>query len=172
MLDFQHCILRLTRTGQAIVALAEDVPVEQARWKPSPDKWSVLEIVNHLVDEERADFRMRLEFLLHHPEREWPKIDPEGWARDHDYNSRDLSESLTNFKQERKASIDWLEELSDPQWENVYNHPSAGPLTAGSLMLSWLAHDLLHTRQICRVQWQYLTQHATPHTTAYAGDLV
>lgn len=172
MVNFPQQILRLARNGQAIAALVDELPPEQARWKPTPDKWSVLEILNHMVDEERADFRMRLDLLLHHPERDWPKIDPEAWARDRDYNSRDLEESIANFKQERRASIDWLEGLSEPRWENSYNHPSAGPLTAGSLFASWLAHDLLHIRQICRVQWQYLTQHAAPHSTLYAGDLV
>jgi len=37
--------------------------------------------VNHLVDEEEGDFRLRLRSTLEDPARDWPPIDPEGWAR-------------------------------------------------------------------------------------------
>jgi hypothetical protein len=171
MLDLNRSVARLNRNAQAITALVEGVDAEQARWKPGPDKWSILEVVNHLIDEERADFRTRLNLVLHHPERPWPAIDPAAWARDRDYNQRDLGESLANFQRERRASIEWLEGLTDPQWDNQYVHPTQGAIPAGSLMVSWMAHDLLHIRQLTRLQWRYLSQSAKPYSTSYAGDL-
>jgi len=44
--------------------LTKDINTELAIWKPAPDKWSILEVVNHLYDEEREDFRQRLELVL------------------------------------------------------------------------------------------------------------
>jgi hypothetical protein len=49
----------------------------QAMWKPASDEWSILEVVNHLAEEETDDFRLRLRFLIEDPTREWPAIDPE-----------------------------------------------------------------------------------------------
>lgn len=50
----------------------------QARWKPDPQSWSILEVINHLYDEECADFRVCLDIILHHPDQPWPPINPQG----------------------------------------------------------------------------------------------
>ena len=36
-------------------------------WRPEPGKWTLLEIVCHLLDEEREDFRARVKHTLEHP---------------------------------------------------------------------------------------------------------
>ena len=46
-----------------IQAVLAGVDAEQARWKPDADSWSILEVVCHLVDEEREDFRTRLDHI-------------------------------------------------------------------------------------------------------------
>lgn len=171
-MNIERCARRLTSNGDAIVALLDGVDDDQTRWKPKPNEWSLLEVLNHLVDEERADFRMRLDLVLHHPNRPWPPIDPVAWARDRNYNRRDLAESVDNFKRERQASVDWLYGLTNPRWDNAHDHPSAGMLTAKTLMLAWLAHDLLHIRQLGRLHWQFLNRQAQPDSIAYAGDSV
>ena len=51
--------------------------VSQAMWKPAEDEWSILEVVNHLAEEETDDFRVRLGQLLEDPRKAWPPIDPE-----------------------------------------------------------------------------------------------
>ena len=71
---------RFQRQAEAIQALAVGAGAEQARWKPAPDSWSLLEVINHLDDEESEDFRARLDILLHRPEEPWPPTDPDGWV--------------------------------------------------------------------------------------------
>ena len=56
-MNFDYCIEQLTVNATALAALTAGIDAEQARWKPSPETWSVLEVVNHLADEEREDFR-------------------------------------------------------------------------------------------------------------------
>lgn len=160
---------QLAATAECIRALVADVGAEQARWKPSPEKWSILEVVNHLADEEVEDFRTRLDLTLHRPGEPWPGIDPQGWVAARAYAERDLGESLDRFARERERSLAWLGALADPGWERAYVHPAAGRITAGSLLASWLAHDLLHVRQITRLRYQYLAARAHPHSPAYAG---
>jgi hypothetical protein len=43
-------------------------------------------------------------------------------------------------------------------------------MTAGMLFTSWLAHDLIHVRQMTRLHYEYLTRVMSPNSTAYAGD--
>ena len=71
--------------------LFQSVSDEQACWKSDEGRWSILEVINHLYDEEREDFRKRLELVLENPEEQWPPIDPEGWVVQRKYNQRNLS---------------------------------------------------------------------------------
>lgn len=175
-MDLDTVIARLAHDAEAIAALCAGVSAEQARWKPAAEQWSVIEIVNHLADEEVRDFRTRLDLTLHRPEEAWPPIDPPAWARDERYNERDLAVSLARFRGERGRSIEWLRSLRRPDWGAVHRHPQLGEMRAGDLLLSWLAHDLLHVRQLSRVLYQRWTRIeagcASPSYRAeYAGKL-
>ena len=142
---------------------------EQARWKPAPEKWSMLEVVNHLCDEERYDFRARLDLTLHQPEKEWPPIDPTGWVTSHRYMEQDFNESGINFLAERAESINWLQSLKSRAWNNVHNHPKIGPIKAGDLLASWLTHDFLHIRQLANLNVLYMEKLARPYSIKYAS---
>lgn len=164
-----YYIDRFNANASVFENLVRGVSEEQSRWKPSPEKWSLLEVINHLYDEERDDFRFRLDSLLHQPEKKWPPIDPPGWVIERRYNERELNESLERFLAERRKSIQWLKDLKEPRLENIYDHPQ-GIISAGDLLASWLAHDFLHIRQMTRLHWQYLNSICTPFKTAYAGE--
>lgn len=162
------CIDRLHASRCAMLALVDGLSPEQARWRPSYDRWSVLEVICHLADEEREDFRQRLDLTLHAPGTEWPPTDPEGWAVERDYNARDLDDATRDFAAERTRSLAWLRTIGDPDWSRVSHHRS-GPITAGDLMASWVAHDLIHLRQLTRLQFEQFARAASPANTAYAG---
>ena len=80
----RHIIGRLRANAAVFEALCRNVADEQARWRPSADKWSMLEVMSHLADEEVEDFRTRVDLTLswiivtphmhkfhHHFERPW-----------------------------------------------------------------------------------------------------
>jgi DinB superfamily len=167
-MNLSYSIERLAANVNVIESLARNLSAEQARWKPQPDKWSILEVVNHLYDEEREDFRARLDLLLHQPDQRWVPIDPPKWAVEREYNRRDPGQSLESFLQERRISIEWLMSLKNPRFENKYEHPK-GVISAGDLLASWVAHDLLHIRQLARLHWDYLNSASAPYRTGYAG---
>jgi hypothetical protein len=154
--------------AQAIQALVQRVSDEQARWRPGPDDWSMLEVINHLYDEEIEDFRAHLDLILHHPGEPWPRIDPQGWVVARGYNERDPVQSLQAFLRAREESLTWLEGLSSPDWQAVYRAPF-GEITAGDMLASWAAHDLLHMRQLVELHWAQTARLVQPHRVAYAG---
>jgi hypothetical protein len=151
-----------------IHSLTFGISDQQARWKPDPDTWSILEVVNHLYDEEREDFRVRLDYILHHPDRPWPPINPQGWVIERLYNQRDQSQSLQAFQDERRKSLAWLKELGTPDW-NASVRVTFGEFSAGDILASWVAHDLLHLRQMIELHWAYLIHMADPYHVNYAG---
>jgi hypothetical protein len=168
-MDLDYCLKQLAGDVRRIRALAEGVEDEQARWRPDVESWSLLEVVCHLLDEERRDFRVRLDITLHRPDESWPGIDPAGWVTEYNYNEQDPAASLQSFLQERQASLAWLESLESPDWEATYEAPW-GPMRAGDLLASWVAHDLLHMRQMVEVHWHYKEEQVAPYSTRYAGE--
>lgn len=158
----------------AITALLVGVSDDRARWKPDPSQWSMLEVVNHLADEEVEDFRRRLDLTLFHPGEPWPGIDPQEWVVRRAYNQRRLPESLRRFVAERERSIEWLRTLGRVDLDAACTHPKLGEIRAGDLLVSWLAHDLIHIRQLTRLHYRWLERSAAlaqspPYRLDYAG---
>ena len=167
-MDFELLKQLLARNAERIGALVRGVSPEQARWKPDPDSWSILEVVNHLYDEEREDFRVRLDIILHHPDQPWPPIDPPGWVTERKYNERDLEGSLSHFLAERRRSLEWLDTLDVPDWEASYEAPF-GLIRAGDMFASWVGHDGLHSRQLVELHRAFILHSGEPYALDYAG---
>lgn len=158
----------LLRNRDVFKALLSGLPYEEYSWKPGPDKWCLLEIVCHLYDEEREDFRARTAQVLETPAKPLPPIDPTGWVTERDYINQDYSDKLNLFLKEREKSVDWLQTLRSPEWDNAYEHPKFGPMTAKLFLSNWLAHDYLHIRQILKLKFEHLKQDSD-ETLTYAG---
>jgi len=167
----QPAILRreLAYGVEIVRQLVAGVSQSEARFKPTPETWSILEVVCHLYDEEREDFRTRLDIALHRPEEKWPKIDPAGWVTTRKYNDRDFAQALDGLLTERESSLTWLHGLSEPNWDAEYPAPF-GPIKTGDLLASWVAHDNLHTRQLVELRRNRIVQLADPYKVQYAGD--
>jgi hypothetical protein len=138
-------------------------------WRPAAAKWSRLEIVCHLLDEEREDFRARVQHALMTPQAPLAPIDPEGWVTARRYAAQDYDAVLAAFLREREASVAWLRTQAAAPWHRGYEHPRLGPVTAGMFLANWLAHDLLHMRQLARYDYQSLQQE-TGEDLRYAGE--
>lgn len=167
-MNFDFFTRQLTSNAVRIKALVEGVTDQEAVWRPDADSWSLLEVINHLHDEEREDFRVRLNIILHSPDKPWPEIDPEGWVMQRKYNERAIDQSLNNFLDERKASLKWLRGLGEPDWTASSETPF-GPMRAGDMFASWVTHDQMHMRQLVEIHRAYTDFMARPYSLRYAG---
>jgi hypothetical protein len=168
-MDLARVRTNLARSAAALEQLVRDLTTEDSRWRAASGTWSLLEIVNHLADEEVEDFQARLERLLQDPALPWAPIDPEGWAKERAYQERELDESLARFLSERRRSLTWLGERVGLDPNATHDHPSLGTLRAGDLLASWQAHDLIHLRQVLRWHHDRTEREAAPFSSAYAG---
>jgi DinB superfamily len=162
-------IERLDAGARTIDAFTRTAPPDLARFRPAPEKWTMHEIIGHLDYEERLDFRTRIDMTLHAPNEEWPRIDPERWVKEQDFNAQPLADLLAQFLDERRRSLEWLYGLQDKDWAITHRHPRLGEFTAASLLCAWAAHDALHVRQIAGLVYQYLSRATTPDRVEYAG---
>ena len=168
-MNHQKIITSLSVHREVFKYLFLNLSDEQARWRPAADKWSLLEVIHHLYDEEREDFRKRLSLVLNDPAEPWPAIDPGGWVLQRGYNQKNVREILYNFSQERLKSIQWLQALTSPNWQATHQHPQIGPMSAELLLSNWLAHDLFHIRQINNLHFAWLTHSVAPVSLSYSG---
>jgi hypothetical protein len=160
---------RLESNAAVFRHLLEGVNREQARWRPAPEQWSLLEVINHLADEEAEDFRRRLRLTLERPGEGWPPIDPESWPRGRAYAERDLESSVARFLAERTESVGWLRAIGTIDLGAGHDHPERGWIAATALAAAWSAHDLIHIRQLTRLHYQYLHEAEGARALAYAG---
>lgn len=131
---------------------------EMIIWRPQPEKWCLLEIICHLVDEEIHDFRKRVRLALFPDQYELEAIDPEDWVTSKRYMEQDYQSKISAWISERKTSIEWLRSLNAPNWNSYFEHPQRGKVSASFYLNNWLAHDYIHIRQITQLKRAYLNQ--------------
>ena len=162
-------VARLSTQAEVWRALLTPVDEAAARRRPPRGGWSLLELTAHLADEERDDFRRRLDLTLHEADAAWPPIDPEGWVQSRDYASKPWPGVLHDFLEERARSLAWLAGLVEPRWTASHAHPAFGAMAAGDLLASWVAHDLRHLGQAARLLHGALADGVAPFSVEYAG---
>jgi len=168
-MDHGAIVNKLEDNRDVFKSLFKGVIPEEYLWRPKPEKWCLLEIICHLYDEEREDFRARLKHTLEQPGVPMQKIDPQAWVTERKYMSRDFEEMVKMFLEERAESVKWLKSLLSPSWKNIYLHPAAGELSAEMFLSNWLAHDYLHFRQITFTKYHYLKANFSTRFD-YAGE--
>lgn len=168
-MEFKTLYRELEHSTEMIRALLTAIRQEEAQIKPNPESWSFLEVVCHLYDEEREDFREHLDFILHRQNEEWHQIDPQRWVTERKYNEQNLEEIQAKFFAEREKSLEWLNGLSAADWDITYTS-QYGSVKAGDMFACWVAHDNLHVRQLTELRRNWIERITQPYDIQYAGD--
>ena len=168
-MDFQTLYLEFVDSTRMIQSLLAGITEDDARIKPAPESWSILETLCHLYDEERQDFRPRLAIILDQKNENWTPIDPTNWVTVRKYNEQVFRDVKEKFFGERSRSLDWLKGLEHADWRASYV-TDFGTMTAGDMFVSWVAHDNLALRQLVELRRARLEKITQPYRIAYAGD--
>jgi hypothetical protein len=169
MINVEEIIRQLTVSAEAMRALVQTISDEQALWKPNPETWSMQEVMEHVYNEERIDFRKHLKEMFSDPPQPWGVSQPEDWD-----SGQSCRRALEGFLSEREASIVWLRTLESPDWAITSRTPFDSPgdalvLSAGDVLVSWAAHDYLHLRQMNELLYAWNETLASPYSVQYAG---
>lgn len=168
-MQYKTLCQELEYSTEMIRALLAGISQEEAQIRPDIESWSILEVVCHLYDEEREDFREHLDFILHRQNEEWHRIDPEAWVTERKYNDQSLTEMQEKFFAERWRSLEWLRGLAETDWETTYTS-QFGSMKAGEMFACWVAHDNLHVRQLTELRRNWIERMTQPYDIEYAGD--
>jgi len=168
-MEFNTLFHELQNSTEMIRALLLGNTQDEVRIKPNPESWSILEVICHLYDLEREDFREHLDFILYRQNEEYHVIDPQSWVTERKYNEQNFDEMQEKFFAERKKSLEWLIRLPDTNWETTYTS-QYGSVSAGEMFACWVAHDNLHIRQLVELRRVKIENITKPYNIEYAGD--
>ncbi len=138
----------LEQTPIILEKLLLEVTDEVMQWKPSPERWSISEVLAHLADVEVAAFRERVKAMV---EQESPRLefyDQNAMYAAGKYSGGRPREHLKQFCHERDRTLSWLRYLPAGAAARPGQHSELGRITVADLMHEWAFHDLGHIRQI------------------------
>lgn len=99
-MDHTFIIDKLESNAATFKSLLAGLNREEYTWKEKAEKWRLLEVVCHLYDEEREDFRARVKHTLETPDQPMPSINPPDWVTSRNYMQQDFEAKLHAFLQE------------------------------------------------------------------------
>lgn len=112
-------------TAKRLERLIKGVPAAKLRKRPSPDKWSVSEILAHLSETEIVGgFRIRL--ILGAPGTAIVAFDQDAWVVSGHYEKRDPRKSLELFRILRENNLALLKSLTPNSGSIMASTPSVG----------------------------------------------
>ena len=158
------------RFPMALLHLFQGSPGDVLRQRECEGRWSPLEILAHLRDEEMLDFRPRAMAMLE-GRVELDPIDPAGWVTERRYNEMDPGAVYLDLARERADSCRWLETVSVADLGKGVDHPRLGPMRAGDFIAAWRVHDLLHLRGFAQAMAVIMARRLEGWKVDYAGAI-
>src|ERR1700752_1106072 len=147
MMDLPRLLEDQAPFPTVLLNLIQGADASLLRERYAEGKWSPLEILAHMRDEEIDDFRARAQACVAGRGIE-KSVDPDKWVVERRYNEMDPGAVFLDFARERADSCRWLATLDASDLEKSLEHPTFGKLRAGDFIAAWRVHDLLHARQL------------------------
>jgi hypothetical protein len=119
--------------------------------RPSPDQWSLTEVICHLRDVEREVHQPRFQTLLAKEDAFLPGMTPDEWAKERGYQAQNGRDALKDFVRARGETAELLTNIDDALWQRSGNHAFFGQTTMHELLYLVVQHDRVHWQQIIRL---------------------
>jgi hypothetical protein len=140
-----------------LIEAVMDIPKEAWDFKSSPERWSITEIIIHVVDSEAHGF-IRCRAALAEPGKTIMAYDQTGWASKLAYEKRNPDDYLELFKWLRITTYDMIKNLPDNTWANAYNHPERGSESLDNWLTIYVNHTANHIKQILQTYEEWKKQ--------------
>ena len=143
------CLNLLQATPGILRGLMTELTEEDACWKPSPDRFSIAEVLAHLLHSESHCYRMRVDRFLAETRPEFEPDDAQMYLEL--YRNADPQESFDRFEELRENNIEFLRGIPAGAGERIALHKQYGEITLAQMLNEWALHDLAHIRQIAEL---------------------
>ncbi len=164
--DRSRMLKMLAESRDALCSAAANVTEDQARLRPAPDKWSVLDCVEHVAITEHFMFstvatqstpapptgdRSREEFFLRAIPNRVNKIAAPDRAHPKGRFAT-LAAALDQFNQNRARTIDYVQHCDKDLRAHTVPHVLFGQITVQEILIIIALHPTRHAAQIHEVR--------------------
>lgn len=138
----------IRRTMPILDALLDGITDSELIWKPSPERWSIGEVIVHLAHVEEFAISPRLRILVEESDGEFQNYDPTVFEKLGIYTSRSPRTALAWLREMRRDNVAYIEKVPRAMGARTARHSTMGLVTLEQQMNEWAVHDLGHLRQI------------------------
>ena len=146
--EFKSHLEAAEKSPKQIAAAVSGVSDKVLRYKPSPDKWCILEILAHLADMEYL-YAYRIRQMLADKNPVIAPIDQDAWAKNLGYLQSSVPELVALYGLNRHATLQLLRRIQVSDLEKSARHPEKPqPVTVADYLQMMSKHGPNHLEQI------------------------
>jgi hypothetical protein len=131
---------------EILINFFKSIPIEKLTHRYQPEKWSVKEILQHLIDTERI-FMYRCFRIARRDITDLSGYDQNVYIKPSEANSKSLEDLLNEFTLNRNNSISLLNSITDEDLRFVGNS-SGNSMSARAAAFTIIGHDIWHMEAI------------------------
>jgi hypothetical protein len=147
MSNTQTLIAALEGAPDIIIGLVREVPPQNLKRRPSPNKWSAHEHACHISSGDTA-YLARLELMLSDPSPYIRSMVPSPEEEAGSLLNIDLDEALDQYARERARLVKRLKELSVEDWRRTAEHEAFSHYSVLIMFRQLLLHEMFHAYRI------------------------
>ncbi len=131
---------------KALVELIRGLSEEKLAFQYAPGKWTIKEILVHIIDAERI-FAYRALRFARHDKTELPGFEENDYAPESQANLRTVESILKEYSVTRKATIEMFKNFTPAMLDRI-GIASSNPMSVKALAFSIAGHELHHVNVI------------------------
>jgi len=146
--EFKSQLDAAEKSPKQIAAAVSGLSDTVLRYKPSPDKWCILEILAHLADMEYL-YAYRIRQMLADKDPVIAPIDQDAWAKNLGYLESSVPELVALYGLNRHATLQLLRRIKPGDLDKSARHPEKPqPVTVADYLQMMSKHGPNHLEQI------------------------
>ncbi len=145
---------KIAKGPESFAAAVKGVSEKTLRYKPSPEKWCITEILAHIGDSEIV-FGHRIRHALAEDKPHFSPMNQDAWAAALGYMEAGAAEHLETYSVARRANVRLLRRLKASDLERGGFHPEKNRVQTVAEIIQYMSeHDPNHLGQIERLKRQ------------------
>jgi hypothetical protein len=146
--EFKKRLDAAEKSPKQVAAAVSGLPDKTLRYKPSPEKWCILEILAHLADIEIV-YGYRLRQMLADKDPVIAPMDQDAWGKHLGYLEASPAEMIALYGLNRHANLKLLRRLTREDLDKSAFHPELkAAVTVADLVERMAEHGTNHLAQI------------------------
>jgi len=151
-IDLKKHLEAAEKSPKQVAAAVSGLPEKVLRYKPSPEKWCIHDILGHLADIEIV-YAYRVRQMLADKKPVIAPMDQDDWARNLGHLETPPPELVALYGLNRHANLRLLQRLKPGDLEKSAYHPETKQdLTVAQLIERMATHGASHLEQIERLK--------------------